>query len=57
MINDYSKSPLREYEIVLSSGEVMYILAANLEQAAWDALELSVDRNVKLVNVRQTDEW
>ena len=57
MINDYSKSPLREYEVMLSSGEVMYILAANLEQAAWDALELSVDRNVKLVNVRQTDEW
>jgi hypothetical protein len=57
MINDYSESPLREYEIVLSSGEVMYILAANLEQAAWDAFELSVDRNVKLVNVRQTDEW
>lgn len=57
MINDYSQSPLREYEIMLSSGEVMYILAANLEQAAWDALELSVDRNVKLVNVRQTDEW
>ena len=57
MINDYSQSPLREYEVVLSSGEVMYLLAANLEQAAWDALELSVDRNVKLVNVRQTDEW
>lgn len=57
MINDYSQSPLREYEVMLSSGEVMYILAANLEQAAWDALELSVDRNVKLVNVRQTDEW
>lgn len=57
MINDYSQSPLREYEVMLSSGEVMYLLAANLEDAAWDALELSVDRNVKLVNVRQTDEW
>jgi hypothetical protein len=57
MINDYSQSPLREYEVTLSSGEIMYLLAANLEDAAWDALELSVDRNVKLVNVRQTDEW
>ena len=57
MINDYSQSSLREYEVSLSSGEIMYLLAANLEDAAWDALELSVDRNVKLVNVRQTDEW
>ena len=48
---------LREYCVVLSSGESMYILAANSEEAAWDALELSMDRNVTLVNVFQTDEW
>lgn len=54
---DLSHSPLREYEITLSSGEVMYILAANSEEAAWDALELSMDRTCKLVNVRRTDEW
>ncbi len=54
---DLSHSPLREYEITLSSGEIMYILAANSEEAAWDALELSMDRTCKLVNVRRTDEW
>ena len=54
---DLSHSPLREYEVTLSSGEVMYILAANSEEAAWDALELSMDRTCKLTNVRRTDEW
>ena len=54
---DLSHSPLREYEVTLSSGETMYILAANSEEAAWDALELSMDRNVTLVNVFKTHEW
>ncbi len=54
---DLSHSPLREYEVTLSSGEIMYILAANSEEAAWDALELSMDRQCKLTNVRRTDEW
>ncbi len=54
---DLSHSPLREYEVTLSSGEMMYILAANSEEAAWDALELSMDRQCKLTNVRRTDEW
>jgi len=54
---DLSQSSLREYEVTLSSGETMYILAANSEEAAWDALELSMDRQCKLTNVRRTDEW
>ena len=54
---DLSHSPLRQYEVTLSSGEMMYILAANSEEAAWDALELSMDRQCKLTNVRRTDEW
>ena len=54
---DLSHSPLRKYEVTLSSGETMYILAANSEEAAWDALELSMDRQCKLTNVRRTDEW
>ena len=37
---------LHEYEVWLSSGENMYILAANAEEAAWDALELSMDRKL-----------
>jgi len=48
---------LHEYEVWLSSGESMYILAANAEEAAWDALELSIDRSVTLVNVFRTHEW
>ena len=54
---DLSHSPLREYEVTLSSGETMYILAANSEEAAWDALELSMDRQCKLTDVRRTYEW
>lgn len=49
--------PLREYNVTLSSGEVIYILARSSEQAAWSALELAADRTLKLVDVRQTDEW
>jgi hypothetical protein len=47
---------LREYEITLRSG-VWYLLAPDSEQAAWNALELSRERNDQLLNVRQTDEW
>lgn len=54
---DLSHSPLREYEVTLSSGERMYILAANSEEAAWDALELSMDRSSKLINITRTYEW
>ena len=54
---DLSHSSLREYYVTLSSGETMYILAQNSEQAAYDALELAEDRSLKLVDVRLTDEW
>lgn len=46
-----------EYIVTLSSGEDMYILAANSMDAAYAALELSNDRHTQLVNVRLTDEW
>ena len=49
--------PLREYNVTLSSGEVIYILARSSEQAAWSALELAEDRTLKLVDVRLSDEW
>ena len=48
---------LREYQVTLSSGEKMYILAADSMDAAYSALELSEDRNTKLINVRLLDEW
>lgn len=48
---------LDEYIVTLSSGEPIYILAANAMDAAFSALELSEDRHTKLVDVRLTDEW
>lgn len=54
---DLSHSPFREYNVTLSSGETVYILARNSEEAAWTALELAEDRTLKLVDVRLTDEW
>jgi len=51
-----SHSP-QEYQVTLSSGEKMYILAADSMDAAYSALELSEDRNSKLLNVRIVDEW
>lgn len=48
---------IKEYIVTLSSGEPIYILAANSIDAAYSALELSEDRNNKLINVRITDEW
>ena len=48
---------LNEYNVILSSGEPMYILAANAEEAAWSALELSEDRQCKLINVMLSNEW
>ena len=50
-----SQSP-REYQVTLSSGEKMYLLAADSMDAAYSALELSEDRNTKLINVRLLDE-
>ena len=49
--------PLLEYNVTLSSGEVIYILARSPMQAAYGALELAEERNVNLINVRITDEW
>ena len=43
-----------EYEITMSSGEVFYILAADLEDAAWQGLQLSTDRNTILKDVIPT---
>ena len=43
-----------EYEVTMSSGEVCYILAADLEDAAWQGLQLSTDRNTILKDVIPT---
>lgn len=46
----------RCFTVVLSTG-VQYILAPDSEHAAWQALELSEDRNVKLIDVRPHVEF
>jgi len=43
--------------VTLSSAEELYILATDSMSAAFHALELSEDRNCKLINVRLADEW
>jgi len=47
----------RLYEITMSSGSKYYLLAANSEQAAWSAVELSKDVDTHLTNIRIADEW
>ena len=44
------------YDVVLRSGTIS-LLAPDSESAAWMALELSQERNDKLIDVRQADEW
>lgn len=56
-LNDsLSQSPY-EFIVTLTNGEKMYLLARNSMDAAYSALELSEDRNSKLLNVRLVDEW
>ena len=47
---------INEYEVTLSTGK-HFLLAKTAEDAAWAALELSLKRNSKLINVRLNDEW
>ncbi len=56
-VRDVESPLLKEYLVLLSSGEYFYILAANAEDAAWDALELSNDKNSRLLDVRLSNEW
>jgi hypothetical protein len=48
-------SRLKGYEVCLSD-EIIYILAANAEEAAWYALELSNELDSYLIDVRLIDE-
>ena len=56
-VKPHTHQTLSEYNVTLSSGEVLYILAANSMDAAFSALELSEDRHTQLINVRLSDEW
>ena len=50
-----------EYEVRMMTdvGDVLieYVLAPDVERAAWQALELSSQRNCTLKDVRMIDEW
>ena len=50
-----------EYEVkfINDVGDVFieYVLAPDVERAAWQALELSSQRNCTLKDVRMCDEW
>jgi len=47
--------PPNLYEVTLRSGTI-HLLAPDSESAAWMALELSHERNDKLIDVRLADE-
>ena len=53
--------PLREYEVKLINdvGDVVvdYVVAPDVERAAWQAMELSSQRKCTLKDVRMCDEW
>ena len=50
-----------EYEVKMiddvGNVRVEYVLAPDVERAAWQAMELSSQRNCTLKDVRMCDEW
>lgn len=50
-----------EYEVKMKDSvgnvRVEYVLAPDVERAAWQAMELSSQRNCTLKDVRLCDEW
>lgn len=50
-----------EYEVRMKDDvgnvRVEYVLAPDVQRAAWQALELSNQRNCTLTDVRMCDEW
>ena len=50
-----------EYEVRMMDDvgnvRVEYVLAPDSERAAWQAMELSSQRNCTLTDVRMCDEW
>lgn len=55
------KTRYDDYEVLLEdqAGDlhITYVVAPNSEQAAWSAMELSIQRNCTLKDVRMCDEW
>ena len=55
------KTRFDEYEVKMINNvgdvRIEYVLAPDVERAAWQALELSSQRNCTLKDVRMCDEW
>ena len=56
-----SRTHYDEYEVRMMDDvgniRVEYVLSPDLERAAWQAMELSNQRNCTLKDVRMCDEW
>jgi len=56
-----SQTHYDEYEVRMTDDvgnvRVEYVLAPDVERAAWQAMELSSQRNCTLKDVRMCDEW
>ena len=50
------KQPLKEWQYTRTDGQVQYLLAPDLEHAAWAAAELSGGTQF-LKDVKRCDEW
>ena len=46
----------KEYEVTLTSG-TWYLIARDVEAAAWAALSLANDAGEQLINVRLAEQW
>ena len=55
------RTKYNEYEVRMRDDvgniRVEYVLAPDVERAAWQAMELSSQRNCTLTDVRMCDEW
>ncbi len=45
---------MEEYELIFTNGDVVYILAENLEDAAWSAVDLQRDLNTTIKDIVPT---
>ena len=45
---------MEEYELIFTNGDVVYILAEDLEDAAWSAVDLQHDLNTTIKDIVPT---
>lgn len=45
---------MEEYELIFTNGDVVYILANDLEDAAWSAVDLQHDLNTTIKDIVPT---